>query len=56
VLAASLDLWRAPQLGRTDPAAWQETHDLLLQMGLLSAPLPDLSAAYSNDFVERVAK
>jgi len=56
VLAASLDLWRAPQLGRTDPAAWQETHDLLLQMGLLSAPLPDLSAAYSNDIVERVAK
>jgi len=56
VLDASLDLWRAEPLGRTDPAAWQETHDLLLQMGLLSAPLPDLSAAYSNEFVDRVGE
>lgn len=56
VLDASLDLWRAEQPGRTDPAAWQETHDLLLQMGLLDAPLPDLSALYTNEFVERVSE
>ena len=52
VLDASLELWRAEQLGRTDPAAWQETHDLLLAMGLLDAPLPDLDALYTNEFVE----
>ena len=52
VLDASIELWRADQLGRGDPAAWQETHDLLLAMGLLQAPLPDLDALYTNDFVE----
>ena len=52
VLDASLELWRAEQLGRTDPAAWQETHDLLLSMGLLDAPLPDLNTLYTNEFVE----
>ena len=52
VLDASIDLWQADQLGRGDPAAWQETHDLLLAMGLLQAPLPDLDALYTNDFVE----
>ena len=52
VLDASIELWRADQLGRGDPAAWQETHDLLLAMGLLQAPLPDIDALYTNDFVE----
>ncbi len=53
VLDASIALWRADQLGRGDPAAWQETHDLLLAMGLLEAPLPDVAALYTNDFVDQ---
>jgi NitT/TauT family transport system substrate-binding protein len=53
VLEASLDLWRAEPLGRGDPAAWQETHDLLLEMGLLDTPLGDLDAAFTNEFIER---
>jgi len=53
VLDASLELWRAEPLGRADPAAWQETHDLLLSMGLLDAPLDDIEALYTNEFIER---
>ncbi len=53
VLDASLPLWQAEQLGHTDPAAWQETHDLLLEMGLLNAPVPDLDQMYTNEFVEQ---
>jgi NitT/TauT family transport system substrate-binding protein len=52
VLDASLPLWQADQPGYNDPAAWQQTQDLLIEMGLLNAPLDDLGAAYSNEFVE----
>lgn len=55
VLEASLPLWEAEQLGHTDPAAWQRTQDLLIEMGLLSGPLPDLDKTYTNDFVESAA-
>jgi NitT/TauT family transport system substrate-binding protein len=54
VLAASLDLWRADTLGRTAPAAWQETEQLLLALGLLDGPLADLEAAYTNRFVDAI--
>ena len=50
---AARALWRAEPLGRADPAAWQETHDLLLSMGLLDAPLDNIDALYTNEFVER---
>lgn len=52
VLDASLPLWQAEPLGVTDPADWQETQNLLLQMGLLDAPLADLDQMYTNDFIE----
>lgn len=51
VLDASIELWRADPLGQTDPASWTETQELLLQMGLLDAPVPDLEQMYTNDFV-----
>ncbi len=54
VLNASIELWEADAPGATDPAAWARTQDLLLEMGLLSSPLEDLEAAYTNDFVEAV--
>ena len=52
VLDASLPLWQAEQLGATDPAAWQQTQDILIEMGLLDGPLPDLDETYTNEFVE----
>lgn len=51
VLEASLPLWEAEQPGRTDSASWQQTQDLLIEMGLLSGPVPDLDKAYTNEFV-----
>jgi NitT/TauT family transport system substrate-binding protein len=50
VLAASIELWRAERLGRSDPMGWEQTQAVLLDMGLLSAPL-DLNQAYTNEFV-----
>jgi NitT/TauT family transport system substrate-binding protein len=50
VLAASIELWKAERLGFSDPQAWQNMHDLLLQIKLLPEPL-DLGAAFSNSFL-----
>lgn len=51
VLQNSIALWRSDDIGRTDPEAWTRTHDILLDTGLLAAPLDDLSAAYDMRFV-----
>ena len=51
MLEASLPLWEAEILGRSDLASWVQTQDVLLRMGFLDAPLDDLEAAFSNDFV-----
>ena len=50
VLAATIDMWKAPRLGYSDPAAWDTTQRTLLATGLLTAP-QDLSKAFTNDFV-----
>jgi NitT/TauT family transport system substrate-binding protein len=52
VLEASLPLWEADPLGVTDPDTWQQTEAVLREMGLLDAPLDNLEAAYTNEFVE----
>ncbi len=52
VLEASLEMWQAAQLGISDPASWVKTQDVLLEMGLLDAPVDDLDAAYTNKFVQ----
>jgi NitT/TauT family transport system substrate-binding protein len=51
VLEASIDLWRADTLGITDGGSWQRTQEVLLEIGFLDAPLEDLEAAYTNEFV-----
>ena len=51
VLEASLPLWQASTLGLSDIASWQNTQDILLQAGLMDAPLVDLKAVFSNEFV-----
>jgi NitT/TauT family transport system substrate-binding protein len=52
VLQNSLDLWRSDQpLGQTNPAAWEATQSILIEAGLLDAPLDDLTAAYNMSFL-----
>jgi NitT/TauT family transport system substrate-binding protein len=50
VLAASIEFWKAEQLGYSDPQAWQNTQQVLLDMGLLTKPL-DLNNVFSNDYI-----
>lgn len=51
VLDASIEMWRGAKLGETDPASWETTQNTLLGMGFLAAPLDDLEAAYTNEFL-----
>lgn len=51
ILEASTQFWQAERLGYSDPQAWRNMHDLLLQMVLLSSPL-DVEQAYTNRFIE----
>lgn len=50
VLLTSIELWRAERLGYSDPQAWENMQDVLLEMGLLTEPL-DLSRAFTNEFL-----
>jgi len=50
VLEATLEFWRAEQLGVSEPEAWENMQKVLLDMGLLSNPM-DLNQAFTNDFV-----
>ena len=50
VLEATLEFWRAEQLGVSEPEAWENMQKVLLDMGLLTNPM-DLSQAFTNDFV-----
>lgn len=51
VLLASIELWKTEQLGHSDPEAWQNMQDLLLEIRFLAKPLDDLTKSYSNDFI-----
>jgi NitT/TauT family transport system substrate-binding protein len=51
VLTASLKFWQADRLGYSPPQAWENMHQLLLDMGLLAQPL-EIDQAYSNEFIE----
>ena len=53
VLAASIELWKAPRLGASDPSAWQTTVDVLKQMKLLTGDVL-ADKLYTNQFVDRV--
>ncbi len=51
VLEASLPLWEAEVLGLSKLDSWKNSQEVLLQAGLLDAPLADLPAVFSNEFV-----
>ncbi len=50
VLATSITFWQAETLGYSDPAAWENMQQVLLNMGLLAEPL-DVSLAFTNEFI-----
>jgi NitT/TauT family transport system substrate-binding protein len=50
VLATSIEFWKAKTLGYSDPTAWQNTEQVLLEMGLLTKPL-DVTQAFTNNFL-----
>jgi NitT/TauT family transport system substrate-binding protein len=50
VLNASIEFWKAERLGYSDPDAWQNTQEVLLDVGFLTQPL-ELTKAYSNEFL-----
>jgi NitT/TauT family transport system substrate-binding protein len=52
VLATSIELWKAPRLGYSDPNSWGNMQDVLMNMDWLKSPI-DLEAAYSNDFLPK---
>lgn len=55
VLTASIAIWEADVLGYTDPRSWDRTQEILLQMGLLDAPVENLEQAYTNEFILKMA-
>jgi putative riboflavin transport system substrate-binding protein len=50
VLITSIEFWKADQLGYSEPASWQNTQQVLLDMGLLTKPL-EISQVFSNDYL-----
>ena len=50
VLEVSIEQWKAERLGYSDPQAWENMQNVLLEMGLIAEPL-DLSKAFTNEFV-----
>ncbi|MBN1147370.1 MAG: ABC transporter substrate-binding protein [Anaerolineales bacterium] len=51
ILSTSIEFWRSENPGISNPQAWQNMQDVLLDMGMLSQPL-DLEKAYTNAFIE----
>ena len=51
ILETSIEFWKSENLGRSDISAWENMQQVLLDMGLLEAPL-DLGQAYTNEYVD----
>jgi len=50
VLTTSIEFWKAPHLGYSDPTAWQNMQQVLLDIGFLTQP-QDVNQAFSNNFL-----
>ncbi len=50
VLETSIQQWKAERLGYSDPQAWANMRDVLLEMGLVTADI-DVNKAFTNEFI-----
>jgi NitT/TauT family transport system substrate-binding protein len=50
ILETSIEQWKTERLGYSDPQAWENMQDVLLDMGLIAQKL-DLSKAFTNEFI-----
>jgi NitT/TauT family transport system substrate-binding protein len=50
ILKTSIEEWKAARLGYSDPRAWENMQNVLLEMGQITEKT-DLSKAYTNEFV-----
>jgi len=50
VLATSIEFWQTENLGYSDPQAWENMNEILLEMGLIPEKI-DIEAAYTNEFL-----
>lgn len=51
VLINTVELWESEKLGATDPARWETTQEVMLDIGFITEPLENLEAAYTLDFL-----
>jgi NitT/TauT family transport system substrate-binding protein len=50
ILSTSAEMWQTDRLGYSDPQAWENMQNILIEMGLVTEEL-DLSKAFTNSFV-----
>ena len=50
ILETSVEQWKAERLGYSDPQAWENMQNVLLDMGLITEKL-DLNEAFTNEFI-----
>ena len=50
ILETSIEQWQAERLGYSDPQAWENMRNVLLEMGLIPENM-DLNKAFTNEFV-----
>ena len=50
ILATSIEMWKADRLGYSDPLAWENMQNILVEMKLISGGM-DLDKAFTNSFV-----
>ncbi|HUG35293.1 MAG TPA: ABC transporter substrate-binding protein [Anaerolineales bacterium] len=50
VLTLSIEQWQAERLGYSDPQAWENMQNVLLDMGWIAEEM-DLSKAFTNEFI-----
>lgn len=50
VLETSIEQWQTERVGYSDPQAWENMQNILLEMGLITEEM-DLSKAFTNEFI-----